>query len=152
MTYAAVLVWLKSVVTLTVITAFSVDTRWRRTVTDSSFAFVYICQHTLTLTNQTHRLTHYPSTHQTRLVFTQFNTTKWYSASLQELNNRAKLAANAQRAGILRAVCQFKLIDWLIDWSLLKHVTSVHATNITTVTMNQTTERKFFLKHRKIET
>ena len=28
------------------------------------------------------------------------------------------------------------LIGWLIDWSLLKHATNVHATNITTVTMN----------------
>ena len=31
---------------------------------------------------------------------------------------------------------------WLIDWSLLKHVANVHATNVTTVTMNQDTWEK----------
>jgi len=31
---------------------------------------------------------------------------------------------------------------WLIDWSLLKHVANVYATNVTTVTMNQDTWEK----------
>jgi len=34
------------------------------------------------------------------------------------------------------------LSDIMIDRSLLEHVTNVHASNRTTVTMNQTTERK----------
>ena len=47
--------------------------------------------------------------------------------------------------------CESYSVDVALDWLILKHVTNVHATNIATVTMNQTPERKN-KKHRKIET